>query len=123
MGACATDGTVSVSTVILRNGGSTRDRFESDESDGLEETVLARCVEAARCSCILPFLPVLDALSLPLSVFLLLDCLVLRSSVTLDELTSFRSPAGTLCVAAEGTVLQITAVSYTHLTLPTIYSV
>lgn len=89
---CATEGIVSVSTVMLRRGGSARDRLDKDESDGLDERLFGgRWVDATRCSCILPLGVALDALSLPLSVFLLLVCLELRSSVTLDELTSFRS--------------------------------
>ena len=91
MVACAIEGTVSVSTVMLRNGGSVRDLFDSDDSDGLEETVFGLCVEEARCSCIFPFLSFLVPLSLPLSVFLVLLGLMLRSSVTFDGLTSFLS--------------------------------
>lgn len=100
--ACATDGTVSVSTVMLRSGGSARDLVDSDESDGFEVTVFGRCVEAARRSCILPFLADLVALSLPLSVLLLLllalPSLALRSSVIFDELTSLRSSSVFACV-------------------------
>jgi hypothetical protein len=95
---CATDGTVSVSTVMLRNGCWDAERVESDESDGFAETWCGRCVEAERCSCILPFFAVLGPLSLPLPVFLLLLFLELRSSVTLDELTSLRSSSEVLCV-------------------------
>ena len=54
-------------------------------------TISSTVAKVERCSCILPFLALLVALSLPLSVCLVLSCLVLRSSVTLDELTSFRS--------------------------------
>lgn len=102
---CATEGTVSVSTVMLRRGGSARDLFESDEREGFEDTVGGRCVDAARFSCIFPFLPDLVALSLPLSLFLLLLSLVLRSSVTLDELTSLRSSSGARCPDALGAKL------------------
>jgi hypothetical protein len=48
------------------------------------------CVDAERCSCILPFCAVLGPLSLPLPVCLWLF-LEPRSSVTSDEPTSFRS--------------------------------
>lgn len=94
--ACATEGTVSVSTVMLRSGGS-RARVDMEDSDGFAETECwGRWAKVERCSCILPFLALLDALSLPLSVCLEWSCLKescfeLRSSVTLDELTSFRS--------------------------------
>lgn len=108
MVACATDGTVSVSTVMLRNGGSARDRFESEDSEGFEEMVCGRCVDAERCSCILPFFAFLSALSLPLSVLLLLLSLALelRSSVILDELTSLRSSSEFLNEADEDTKLE-----------------
>lgn len=102
---CATDWTVSVSTVMLRKGGSARDRLDKEESDGLEETEFCRWVEEARWSCILPFLSALVAPSLPLSEFLVLLRAVLRSSVTLDELTSFRSSSEPLCEMAGGTKL------------------
>ena len=99
---------------MLRSGGSARDRFERDEYDALEVTVFVRCVEGACCSCILPFQAVLGPLSLPLSVFLVLFCEVLsevlRSSVTLDELTSFRS-SSLLCVAVAEGIKLIVAVS------------
>ena len=99
MVACAIDGTVSVSTVMLRRGGS-RARDDSDVKEGLVETLLlTRWVEDDRCSCILPFLPLRVPLSLPLPVlaYMLLGRL-LRSSVTFEELTSFRSSSGFLCV-------------------------
>lgn len=38
MDACATEGTVSVSTVMLRRGGS-RERVDIEDSDGFAETV------------------------------------------------------------------------------------
>lgn len=94
---CATDGTVSVSTVMLRKGGCVAERVESDDKDGFAVTWLGRCVEAERCSCILPFFADLGPLSLPLPVCLLLS-FELRSSVTLEELTSFRSSSEVLCV-------------------------
>ena len=99
MVACAIEGTVSVSTVMLRRGGS-RARDDSDVKEGLVETLLlTRWVEDDRCSCILPFLPLRVPLSLPLPVlaYMLLGRL-LRSSVTLEELTSFRSSSGFLRV-------------------------
>jgi len=95
--ACATDGTVSVSTVMLRRGGSARDLLESDDNEGFVDTVLGLCVEVVRFSCIFSFLLDFVALSLPLSVLLLLLSLVLRSSVTLDELTSLRSSSESFC--------------------------
>lgn len=105
MVGCATDGTVSVSTVMLRNGGSrVLLELDSEDNDGLVDTVFGRCVEAVRCSCILPFLPVLLPLSLPLSVLfegVVVLRLLLRSSVTLDELTSCLSSSVTLCVDDE----------------------
>lgn len=89
---------------MLRRGGSARDLLESEDSEGLDDTVLGRCVEVERFSCILSFLPDLVALSLPLSVLLLvlvlLLSLALRSSVTLDELTSLRSSSESLCAVA-----------------------
>ena len=108
MPACATEGTVSVSTVMLRRGGSVRDRFESDENEAFEEIVFDRCKEVARCSCILPLASAFDAPSLPLSLFLVLLRLELelRSSLTLDELTSFRSSSEVLDVVAEETKLK-----------------
>ena len=46
---CATEGTVSVSTVMLRNGGSVRDLTVcSDENEGFEVGALGRCVETDR---------------------------------------------------------------------------
>jgi hypothetical protein len=97
MADCATEGIVSVSTVMLRRGGWVAERVESEERDGLVVIWLGRWVEAERCSCILPFLAVLDPLSLPLPVCLLLPMwLGLRSSVILDELTSLRSSSEVL---------------------------
>jgi hypothetical protein len=87
---CATEGTVSVSTVMLRRGGWVAERVESDDMEGFEVTCEGLCVDAERCSCILPFCAVLGPLSLPLPVCLWLF-LELRSSVISDELTSFRS--------------------------------
>jgi hypothetical protein len=93
---CATEGIVSVSTVMLRKGGWVAERVERDDSDGFVVMWFGRCVEAER-SCILPFFAVLDPLSLPLPVCLLLGVLLeLRSSVTLDELTSLRSSSEVL---------------------------
>lgn len=40
---CATEGTVSVSTVMLRRGGS-RDRVDMEDREGLAETVCGRWV-------------------------------------------------------------------------------
>jgi hypothetical protein len=91
--ACAIEGTVSVSTVMLRRGGS-RARVERELSEGLDETLLRRWVEVERYSCILAFGAVLGPLSLPLPVLVLWLTWVgrvLRSSVTLMELTSLRS--------------------------------
>lgn len=66
--ACAIDGTVSVSTVMLRRGGS-RARDDSDVNEGLVETLLLTLwVDDDRCCCILPFLPFFVPLSLPLPV-------------------------------------------------------
>jgi hypothetical protein len=96
------DGTVSVSTVMLRRGGS-RARDDSDVREGLVETLLlTRWVDDERCSCILPLEAFLVPLSLPLPVCMLLLCRLLRSSVTFEELTSFRSSSGLLCVVAVG---------------------
>ena len=99
MVACAIDGTISVSTVMLRRGGS-RARDDSDDNEGLVETLLlTRWVDDDRCSCILPFLPFFAPLSLPLPVLAyMLLCRLLRSSVTFEELTSFRSSSDFLCV-------------------------
>lgn len=101
---CATDGTVSVSTVMLRKGGSMRDRLESEEMEGFDEMVPC-CCDATRCSCVLPCLTALLPLSLPLSALLLFD-LELRSSVTLEELTSFRSSSEPFCEDDAGTKLK-----------------
>jgi hypothetical protein len=76
---------------MLRSGGCVAERVESDERDGFAVTWLGRCVDAERCSCILPFSAERGPLSLPLPVCLLLLVVALRSSVTLGELTSFRS--------------------------------
>jgi hypothetical protein len=43
MDGCATEGTVSVSTVMLRRGGS-RDRVDIEEREGFAETVCGRWV-------------------------------------------------------------------------------
>lgn len=65
-------------------------------------TCCGRCVEAERCSCILPFFAVLGPLSLPLPVcMLLLLFFELRSSVILEELTSFRSSSEVLAALLE----------------------
>jgi hypothetical protein len=73
------------------------ERIERDDNDGLVVMRFGLCVEAERCSCILPFFAVLDPLSLPLPVCLLLVLfLELRSSVTLDEPTSLRSSSEVL---------------------------
>lgn len=57
MAVCATDGTVSVSTVMFRNGVSVRDLTVcNDENEGLEVGPLGRCVEADRWSWILVLL-------------------------------------------------------------------
>jgi hypothetical protein len=80
MADCATEGMVSVSTVMLRRGGWVAERVESEERDGLVVIWLGRWVEAERCSCIL-LLPMV---------------LGLRSSVILDELTSLRSSSEVL---------------------------
>lgn len=99
------DGTVSVSTVMLRKGGS-RARDDSEVNEGLVETLLlTRWVDDERCSCILPLRPLFGPLSLPLPVCMLLFRL-LRSSVTFDELTSFRSSSDFLCVVAVGVKLR-----------------
>lgn len=97
---CATEGTVSVSTVMLRDE-CVADRVDRDEREGLGVMWLGRCVEAERCcfSCILPLFTALLPLSLPLPVCLLWEFLELRSSVTLDELTSLRSSSEVLCMA------------------------
>jgi hypothetical protein len=72
------------------------ERDERDDSDGFVVMWFGRCVEAER-SCILPFFAVLDPLSLPLPVCLLLGVVLeLRSSVTFDELTSLRSSSEVL---------------------------
>jgi hypothetical protein len=95
----ATDGIVSVSTVMLRRGGWVAERVESEDSDGFDVTWFGRCVEVDCDSCILPFFAALDPLSLPLPVCMpLLSCLELRSSVTLEELTSLRSSSEVLLV-------------------------
>jgi len=92
MADCATEGIVSVSTVMLRRGGWVAERVESADSDCLELSWCGRAVEADRCSCILPFFAALDPLSLPLPVvLLLLSRFELRSSVTFEWLTSLRS--------------------------------
>lgn len=97
MVACAIEGTISVSTVMLRKGGS-RARDDSDVNEGLVETwLLTRWVDDERCSCILPFLPVFVPLSLPLPVLACMLLRLLRFSVTFDELTSFRPSSGCLC--------------------------
>lgn len=90
----ATDGTVSVSTVMFRRGGSLRDLMaERDESEGLLESGYARWVDAERISCILP-LSILEPASLSRSPAR--DSLALRSSVILDDVTSFRCSSGNL---------------------------
>jgi hypothetical protein len=73
------------------------ERVESDDRDGFVVTWLGRCDEAERCSCILPFWAERGPLSLPLPVFLLLVVVALRSSVSLGELTSFRSSSVVVC--------------------------
>jgi hypothetical protein len=79
------------------------ERVESDDSDGFVVMWFGRCVDAERCSCILPFFADLGPLSLPLPVcLLLLLFLELGSSVTLGELTSFRSSSMVLCVVVPG---------------------
>ena len=102
---CATEGIVSVSTVMLRSGGWVAERVDSEERDGLDMTCFGRCVEAASGSCILPFSDALGPLSLPLPVcmLLLVVCLELelRSSVILEELTSLRSSSEGLALAEE----------------------
>lgn len=85
MVVCATEGTVSVSTVMFRNGGSVRDLTVcSDEKEGLEVGALGRCVETDRWSCALDLLRTL--LSLLTSTFF--EVRVLRSSVILLGMTS-----------------------------------
>jgi hypothetical protein len=69
---CGTEGTVSVSTVMLRKGGCVAERVESDDRDGFAVIWFGRCVDAERWSCILPFFADLGPLSLPLPVCLLL---------------------------------------------------
>jgi hypothetical protein len=103
MVAWAIEGTVSVSTVMLRRGGS-RARVDRELSEGFDETLLGRCVEAERCSCILPLVVDLGPLSLPLPVpvWLVWVGRVLRSSVTLNELTSLRSSSDLVCVVVAG---------------------
>ena len=100
MVACAIDGTVSVSTVMLRKGGSRAAREDSEVNEGLVDTLLlTRWVDDDRFSCILPLPPFLVPLSLPLPV---LACMLLgrllRSSVTFEELTSLRSSSAFLCI-------------------------
>lgn len=85
--ACATEGTVSVSTVMFREGASVRDLIvERDDTEGLLLRDIGRWDEADRCSCIFP----LSALLSP-AVSLCFGVLALRSSVTFDDVTSFRS--------------------------------
>lgn len=99
MVACAIEGTVSVSTVMLFRE-SLRDLIvESDEKDGFEGRVFGRCVVEDRCSCILP-LSFLRPLSLPLSACL--ADFALRSSVTFDDVTSCLSSSEDLWSDAEG---------------------
>jgi hypothetical protein len=101
MVACGTEGTVSVSTVMFRDGASVRDLMvDRDATEGLVLNAPGRWDEAVRCSCILP----LSALRSPPSP----PCpgvAVLRSSVTFDDVTSFRSSSVVVLeadVAAEG---------------------
>jgi hypothetical protein len=98
--ACATEGTVSVSTVMFREGASVRDLMvERDDTEGFVFKAMGRANEAVRCSCILPLS---ELLSTPAS--LCFEAFVLRSSVTLDDVVSFRSSSVVLDaeVAAEG---------------------
>jgi hypothetical protein len=53
---CGTEGTVSVSTVMLRKGGWVADRVDSDDRDGFDVTWVGLWADAERCSCILPVL-------------------------------------------------------------------
>lgn len=100
----ATDGTVSVSTVMLRDG-CVAERVDREDSDGFVVTWWGRCADAERCcSCILAVWVFLVVVSLPLP-FCLALCLELRSSVTLAELTSFRSSSETLGAVAIETKL------------------
>lgn len=108
MVAWAIEGTVSVSTVMLRSGGS-RVRVDRELSEGLDETLLGRCCEAERCSCILGLVADFGPLSLPLPVPVLVLVVwlvwvgrVLRSSVTLNELTSLRSSSDLVCAVCVG---------------------
>lgn len=88
--ACAIDGTVSVSTVMFREGASARDLVVvRDGTEGFVLRAIGRWNEADRCSCILPLSVFLNPLSLPLSVGF--EALALRSSVIFDDVTSFRS--------------------------------
>lgn len=99
MVACATDGTVSVSTVMFREGASVRDLMvEREEKEGFEVGAEGRWVDVDRCSCIFP-LSLLGALSPPLSTYF--EALALRSSVTFDDVTSFRSSSSDLEVVEE----------------------
>lgn len=84
---------------MLRRGGS-RARDDSEVKEGLVETLLlTRWVDDDGCSCILTFTPFLVPLSLPLPVLAcMLLGLLLRSSVTFDELTSLRSSSDLLSV-------------------------
>jgi len=98
--ACATEGTVSVSTVIFREGASVRDlMFEREDTEGFVFRAIGRWNEADRCSCILP----LSEFRSP-TASLCFGGFPLRSSVTLDDVTSFRSSSVVLEaeVAAEG---------------------
>jgi hypothetical protein len=100
---CGTEGTVSVSTVMLRKGGWVAERVDSDDSDGFDVTRVGLWADAERCSCILPFWVDFGPLSLPLPVCLpwSLVFFVLRSSVTFDELTSLRSSSEGFCEDVE----------------------
>ena len=97
--ACATDGTVSVSTVMLSEGASVLDlTVESDEKEAFGESMFGRWagVDATRSSCTLRLFSVF---SLPLS-----PCLLdrtLRSSVTFGDVTSCRSSSENLGPRAE----------------------
>lgn len=94
---CATEGTVSVSTVMFRKGASVRDlTVWSDEYEGLDVGPLGRCVEADWCSCILALFRAL--LSLPFSTGLVL---ALRSSVIFDVVTSLIRSSSAVVDATE----------------------
>ena len=107
MVAWAMEGTVSVSTVMLRDGASVRERMvERDEYECFGLRAGRRWGEADRCSSILVFsflgaaVPAAAAAASAADSFCLAER-ELRCSVTLEDVTSFRSSSEVLVEAAE----------------------